>query len=79
MNPLAKETMVSLRKNQNLKTDLSPDPNPVEVLLKTVSIVVQTIRQCSAYGKNCKVCGRKNHFAKKCRSGKGQSQSSGNA
>ena len=34
-------------------------------------------RQCPAYGKNCKACGRKNHFAKKCRSGKGQSQSSG--
>ena len=28
-------------KNQNLRTDLSPDSNPVEVLLKTVSIVAQ--------------------------------------
>ena len=42
MTPLAKETVVGLRKNQNLKTNLSPDPNPVEVL-KTASIVVQTI------------------------------------
>ena len=24
--------------------------------------------------KNCKMCGKKNHFAKKCRSGKGQGQ-----
>ena len=31
-------------------------------------------RQCPAHGKTCKSCGRKNHFAKKCRS-KGQSQS----
>ena len=31
-------------------------------------------QQCPAYGKTCKSCGRKNHFAKKCRS-KGQSQS----
>ena len=31
-------------------------------------------RQCPAYGKTCKSCGRKNHFAKKCRS-KSQSQS----
>ena len=31
-------------------------------------------RQCPAYGKNCKACGKKNHFAKKCRSGKGQGQ-----
>ena len=29
-------------------------------------------RQCPAYGKNCKACGKKIHFAKKCRSGKGQ-------
>ena len=36
-------------------------------------------RQCPAYGKNCKACGKKSHFAKKCRSGKGQSQCSGNA
>ena len=36
-------------------------------------------RQCPACGRNCKACGKKNHFAKKCRSGKGQSQSSGNA
>ena len=34
-------------------------------------------RQCPAYGKNCKTCGKKNHFAKKCRSGKGQGQSQG--
>ena len=40
MTPLVtKETGVGQRKNQNLRTDLSPDPNPVEVLLKTVSIV----------------------------------------
>ena len=31
-------------------------------------------RQCPAYGKTCKSCGKKNHFAIKCRS-KGQSQS----
>ena len=31
-------------------------------------------QQCPAFGKTCKSCGRKNHFAKKCRS-KGQSQS----
>ena len=31
-------------------------------------------QQCPAYGKTCKSCGKKNHFAKKCRS-KGQSQS----
>ena len=38
-------------------------------------------RQCPAYGKNCKTCGKKNHFGKKCRSGKGQGQgqSSGGA
>ena len=35
-------------------------------------------RQCPAYGKSCKACGKKNHFAKKCWSGKGQDQSSGN-
>ena len=29
-------------------------------------------RQCPAYGKNCKTCGKKNHFAKKCCSGKAQ-------
>ena len=29
-------------------------------------------RQCPAYGKDCKACGKKNHFAKKCRS-RGQS------
>ena len=28
-------------------------------------------RQCPAYGKTCKSCGKKNHFAKKCHSGKG--------
>ena len=40
MTPLiTKETWVGLKKNQNLRTDLSPDPNPVEVLLKTVSTV----------------------------------------
>ena len=31
-------------------------------------------RQCPAHGKNCKSCGRKNHFIKKCRS-KGETQS----
>ena len=31
-------------------------------------------RQCPAYGKTCKHCGKKNHFAKKCHS-RGQSQS----
>ena len=31
-------------------------------------------KQCPAYGKTCKSCGKKNHFAKKCTS-KGQSQS----
>ena len=38
-------------------------------------------RQCPAYGKTCKACGKKNHFAKKCHSGKGrgQSQSTGSA
>ena len=36
-------------------------------------------RQCPAYGKNCKTCSKKNHFAKKCRSGKGQGQSTGDA
>ena len=34
-------------------------------------------RQCPAYGKTCKACGKKNHFAKKCRSNKGQGQSQG--
>ena len=34
-------------------------------------------RQCPAYGKNCKTCGKKNHFAKKCRSNKGQGQTQG--
>ena len=29
-------------------------------------------RQCPAYGKTCKACGKKSHFAKKCRSNKGQ-------
>ena len=49
MTPLViKETRVGLRKNQNQKTDLSPNPNPVEVLLKIVSIVVQTINVDSA-------------------------------
>ena len=38
---VTKETGVGLRKNQNQRTDLGPDPNPVEVLLKTVSIVAQ--------------------------------------
>ena len=82
MTPLAKETVVGLRKNQNLKTDLSPDPNPVEVLLKIVSIVVQVtnVDNAQPMGKIVRhVCGKKNHFAKKCRSGKGQSQSSGSA
>ena len=38
-------------------------------------------RQCPAYGKTCKACGKKNHFAKKCRSnkGQGQTQSTGSA
>ena len=27
-------------------------------------------RQCPAYGKSCKLCGKKNHFPKKCRSNK---------
>ena len=36
-------------------------------------------RQCPAFGKNCKSCGKKNHFAKKCNSGKGQGQSSDGA
>ena len=27
-------------------------------------------RQCPAYRKTCKLCGKKNHFAKKCHSGK---------
>ena len=30
-------------------------------------------KQCPAYGKNCKACGKKNHFAKKCWSAKDQS------
>ena len=30
-------------------------------------------RQCPAFGKNCKTCGKRNHFAMKCCSGKGQS------
>ena len=30
-------------------------------------------KQCPAYGKTCKACGKKNHFAKKCQSAKGQS------
>ena len=34
--------MVGLRKNQNLRIDLSPDPSPVEVL-KIVSIVAKFI------------------------------------
>ena len=25
-------------------------------------------RQCPAYGKDCKACGKKDHFAKKCQS-----------
>ena len=36
-------------------------------------------RQCPACRKNCKTCGKKNHFAKKCQSGKGQSHSTGGA
>ena len=36
--------MVGLRKNQNPRIDLSPDPSPVEVL-KIVSIVVQVINR----------------------------------
>ena len=36
-------------------------------------------RQCPAYGKVCKACGKKNHFAKKCWSGKGQSQGTSGA
>ena len=36
-------------------------------------------RQCQVYGKNCRTCSKKNHFAKKCQSGKGQSQSTGSA
>ena len=31
-------------------------------------------RQCPANGKTCKACGKKNHFAKTCRSNKGQGQ-----
>ena len=42
MTPLDKKTVAGLRKNQNLKTDPSPDLNPVEIL-KIVSIVVQVI------------------------------------
>ena len=34
-------------------------------------------RQCPAYGKTCKSCGKKNHFAKRCRSNKGQGQTHG--
>ena len=30
--------------------------------------------QCPAYGKNGKTCGKKNHFAKKCRSGKAKAK-----
>ena len=39
------------KNNQNLKTDLSPDPNPVGVLLKTASICGSNhpCRQCPAY------------------------------
>ena len=33
-------------------------------------------RQCPAYGKNFKTCGKKNHFTKKCHSGKGQNSGS---
>ena len=43
--------------------------------------MVQTINVDSTLHleKNCKSCGKKNYFAKKCHSGKGQSQSSGGA
>ena len=34
-------------------------------------------RQCPAFGKTWKSCGKKNHFAKKCRSNKGQGQTQG--
>ena len=34
-------------------------------------------KQCPAYGKDCKACGKKNHFAKKFQSGKGHGQSQG--
>ena len=33
--------------------------------------------QCPAYGKTCKSCGKKNHFAKRCGSNKGQGQTHG--
>ena len=36
-------------------------------------------RQCPVYRKNCKTCGKKNQFAKKYWSKKGQSQSTGSA
>ena len=35
-------------------------------------------RQCPANGKSCKLCGKKNHFAKKCHSSK-QAQGTGGA
>ena len=34
-------------------------------------------RQCPACGKTCKSCGKKNYFAKRCRSNKGQGQTHG--
>ena len=36
-------------------------------------------RQCPAYGKTCKACGKKNQFAKKCRSNKDQGQIQGSS
>ena len=34
-------------------------------------------RQCPAFGKTCKACGKKNHFAKKCCSNKGNNSTAG--
>ena len=80
MTPLAKETMVGLRKKSRSK-DRFKSRSQSSGGVKDCKYCGSShqCRQCPAYGKNCKICGKKNHFVEKCQSGKGQGQSSGGA
>ena len=79
---VTKETGEGQRKSLSPKTDLNSRSQSGISDCKYYGSNHQW-RQCPAYWKTCKACGKKNHLSKKCRSnkgiGQGQPQSAGSA
>ena len=72
MTPLAKETEVGLRKNQNIRVTRSLNlDHSLEYVIASIVVPITSV-DSPAFGKICKTCCKKKNFAKKCCSGKAQ-------